>query len=66
MKHHMDGEHREGVEECALALAAIQAMTDADAIGRGCNRDPHGSAQAATGVVSHGAESTCPGPALAR
>jgi len=37
----------------ALALAAVQAMADSDAIRRGGYLDPHSPAQASTGVVSH-------------
>ena len=57
MKHHMDGEHREGVEECALALAAIQAMADADAMRCSVDLDAHGPAVTSARVVRHGRQS---------
>src|SRR6186713_1443503 len=52
--HRVDGEDGECVKYRALPLAAIQAMTDSNAIGRGGDLDSHRPAHASTAVVRHG------------
>jgi hypothetical protein len=52
-RYRIHGEHCEAVENRALALSAIQAMADSDAIWRGGYLDPYRAAQASPGVVRH-------------
>ena len=46
--HRILREHRSGVEQRAVMLTAVQAMTDADSIGLPRRHDAHVAAQAAT------------------
>src|SRR3546814_17847106 len=52
-RHRIHGEDCEAVEDRALALAAIQAMADSDAIRRGGYLDPHRDRKSKRLISSH-------------
>src|SRR3546814_12767853 len=52
-RHRILGKHRRGVEQRAVMLAAVEAVTDADPVRRSRRHDPDVAAKAATGESVH-------------